>query len=422
MRSTSYAPLVTSRFVSIAVLVLLLVGCVPADDGDAGASPTTPETTVAPTANDPVHRLVVGTVGGAVRVVEGDGSPVVELEPQPGDAYRQPVWTSEDTILSSFSSIDDGAGLASIDPTTGEVEWATPMGSPPFYYLPAPTGASDLSTSLRNDPSGAGLIAELVDRSGAVRPLATVSPFYATWSPDGGALGMHGEGRRLAVRTAGGTTTIAEPTGGFQAPVWTSDGLVTIRTVDDDQVLSVWDGAEFRDVAGVAGPVRFTAAAGRVAIQSIAEDTSGGVQAAQRVPSTTELPGGRLLVVDLESGVSETVSSVLTPMFQWDPTGRRLLFATFEAEDELRFTWRVWEDGTVTELAPFVAQPGWFRDVVPFFDQYVQSISLWAPDGSAVAYPEIVDARPVVTIRSLDGSPATRLADATWVSWRLPPG
>lgn len=410
------------RIVLVGCLALLALGCVPGDDGDAGTPGGTSSTVPADREEAPEDRLVVGTVGGAIHLVDRDGSLVAAVDPRAGDAYRQPVWTSDGTILSSFTSVEDGAGLASILPATGEVAWVAPMASAPFYYLPAPSGASDLSTSLRNDPSGAGLIAELVDRSGTVEPLATISPFYTSWSPDGSALAIHGEGRHLEVRSGVGTRTIADQTGAFQAPVWTDDGLVALRTLDGNQTLAVWDGEEFRDVARVDGPARFTATRGRVAIQSIDQDAPDGVQAFVRAQSPTDLPPGRLSVLDLGSGAIDTVASVLTPMFQWDPTGARLLFATFEADDELVFTWRVWEDGEVTELAAFTAQPGWFRDVVPFFDQFVQSMSLWSPDGSTVAYPEIIDARPVVTIRSVDGRHLAEVPNATWVSWRVTPG
>ena len=123
-------------------------------------------------------------------------------------------------------------------------------------------------------------------------------------------------------------------------------------------------------------------------------------------------------MVDLATGATSTVSNRLTPMFQWDPSGTRLLFASFESEDSLEFRWNIWQDGQVTEGPSWEAQPVWFRDVVPFFDQYVQSISLWSSDGTAYAYPEIVDARPVVTIRTLGRDEAATIDDATWVTWR----
>lgn len=409
-----------------ATLSLALAACDSTGQGsgtDATADDAGAATTTTSTAEGPAPVMVVGTVGGEVRVVDDRGTTIASAVPDTGDAYRQPVWASDGSILASFASVESGPGLVALDPVDGGVVWTSPMETPPFFYLPAPAPSTDATTSLRNDPSGNGLVSELVDRSGNARVIATVSPFYASWSPDGDQLAIHGEGRYVDIRDASGTRTIAEPSGAFQAPAWDDEGLVTLRTTDAaGQVLSVWNGEGFRDVAAVEGPARFSVASGRVAIQSIAQDDAGGLQAGVPIQELDAVPGGRLVVIDLDTGAVDTVSSVLTPMFQWDPSGQRLLFATFDSESELEFTWRVWEDGTVTDGASFAAQPVWFRDVAPFFDQYVQSVSLWAPDGSAYAYPEVVDARPVVSIQPLDGSPPSVVENATWVSWLVPGG
>lgn len=418
MRSPPYACPVRRIAPLLLVLAFALVACVSGSDEDPTTTVTADiDTTTTLEPVDVEERLLIASVGGGIRVVDGDGEPIVAFDPEQGDAYRQPVWTSDGGVLAAFTSVTDGHGIDAFDPETGGRVWRASTATPPFYILPAPEGAPQATTSLRNAADGGGLVAELIDRSGSVTGLATVSPFYASWAPDGSALAIHREGSAVDVRRNGTTETIAAPSGAFQAPVWTDDGIVLLRSVGDDQVLSVWDGGRFDDILTVEGPARFSAVAGRVAIQSIADESSSGVQAALRTQGTPALPGGRLVVIDLATGDLATVSSVLTPMFQWDPTGNRLLFATFESDASLEFRWNVWQDGAITEGPTWSAQPVWFRDVVPFFDQYVQSLSLWSPDGSSYAYPEIVDARPVVTIQSLDGPEPVTIEDATWVSW-----
>ena len=424
MRGRSYAWAMSRVGAAALSLTLVLAACTSSGDesttSSAGDTQTT--TTVAtPTTLAPTdERLAIATVGGDIRIIDGAGTELSVADPGEGAAYRQPVWSSDGVVLASFASVEEGTGLAAIDPDTGDVRWEAVMTSPPFYYLPAPAGSDDATTSLRNDPGGRGLIAELIDRSGIAREIARISPFYAAWSPDGTSLAVHGEGEYVEVRTGEETLTVAEPSGQFQAPAWTTDGLVTLRTTDAGQLLSVWTDGAFRDLARVDGPVRFSATDGKVAIQAIPEDAGDGVQAAIRTQTVPDLPGGRLVVVDVASGAIETVTNMLTPMFQWDPTGTRLLFATFEGESGLDFAWNVWESGDVTEGPSWQAQPVWFRDVVPFFDQFVQSLSLWSPDGTAYAYAEVVDARPVVTIQPVDGSPARSIENATWVSWWVP--
>ncbi len=109
------------------------------------------------------------------------------------------------------------------------------METPPLYFSPAPRGSPHATTSLRNDPSGAGLIAETVERSGEVNPLSEESPFYTSWSPEGDLLAIHIAGRRLDVRGSAGTETILSDTGLFQTPVWIDRGLVTLHLIEGTQ-------------------------------------------------------------------------------------------------------------------------------------------------------------------------------------------
>ncbi len=401
-----------------AVLALVAAACV-AESTDTTSLDVVSESTATAAIPPLEDRIAVSSVDGGVRVHDANGREVMRLDAAAGTSYRQPVWAADGSILTARSGDAGEVGLVSVDPSDASIRWEAAMDTPPFYYLPAPIGSAWATTSLRNDASGEGLVAELVDGRGMVTPLATISPFYSTWSPDGGQLAVHGGGRTIDIRSDGGTETIADPSGVFQAPAWTTDGLVTLRTTAIGQVLSVWNGSSFDDVASVPGPVRFTAGSGTVALQAVGAN-GGGVQAGLRSQQLPAIPAGRLVVVDLASGSIETVISELTPLFQWDPTGERLLFATFTSPDALTFRVQIWEGGSTVDLGSFDAQPVWFRDLVPFFDQYDQSISLWSTSGDAVALPEVLDGRRVVSIRPVDGSEPVVIEDATWVTWSPP--
>lgn len=402
-----------------AVLALVVSACVTESTDTTSVDVVTTSTAVvaAPPLED---RVAVSSVDGGLRVHDATGRELMRLESVAGTSYRQPVWAADGSILAARSGDGGGFGLVSVDSSDASIRWEAAMDTPPFYYLPAPVGSAWATTSLRNDPSGEGLVAELVDGRGMVTPIAMISPFYSSWSPDGGQLAVHGGGRTIDIRSEGGTETIADPSGVFQAPVWTTDGLVTLRTTAIGQVLSVWDGVSFDDVASVSGPVRFTAGSGTVALQAVGSDSGGGVQAGLRSQQIPTIPVGRLVVVDLASGSIETVVNELTPFFQWDPSGERLLFATFTSPAALTFRVRIWERGSTVDLGSFDAQPVWFRDLVPFFDQYDQSVSLWSPSGDAIALPEVLDGRRVVSIRPVDGSEPVVIEDATWVTWSPP--
>ena len=403
----------------LALAVLLVAACSPQGSGVESTTTedlavVTTTTTMAATAD----RFVTSTVGGAILVHSGVGEEPITIEQSAGSVSRQPVWLADGSVL--FATVDTAGAsrLVAANPDSGAMIWDTQLSSRPFYYLPSPPGSATATTSLRNDPGGAGLISELVGSDGSVEELSTSSPFYATWAPDGSQLATHTRQSLLSIRDATGTRILSESTGAFQAPAWVADGLVTLRTTASGQVLSVWSDGSFRDVASVEGSVRFVVGGGKAAIQSVpTDDESGGVQAATPAQQLPEIPAGRLSVVDLASGSIEPVTDVLTPLFQWDPTGSHLLYATFDTGTTLDFTWHLWSDGQVDDFSSFLAQPQWFRDVVPFFDQYDQSVSLWSASGEWFAYPAVVDGGPVVVVQPTSGESPMTIPDATWVAW-----
>ncbi len=397
--------------VLLVALLLVATGC----QGSATDTTTTALDGAVTTSSLPrAERLVVATTAGEVVVYEATATEATRRSASAEGGHRQPVWWGTDAVVSTRSS-GDGHALVARSALDGSILWEAPMGSPPFYYLPSPAGSPWATTSLRNAPGG--LIAELVDLSGAVEPLSTAAPFYSSWSPDGTRLALHTDGERLGIWSPDGLETIASPTGQFQAPVWTTDGILTLRATGGRQALSRWSSDAFEDLAFIDGPVRFVASASHVAIQSAGQQDSGGVGVGRRAQGGPSLPSGRLLVLDMADGSVSTVEDTLTPMFQWDPSGTRLLYTTFDDGESLRFTWHVWEDGTVVDYDSFEAQPAWFRDVVPFFDQYVQSMRLWSPNGESFAYPEAASGRNVVTIQPIDGSPSLTVEDAVWVTF-----
>ena len=166
----------------------------------------------------------------------------------------------------------------------------------------------------------------------------------------------------------------------------------------------------------VDGATRFVVGDGALAIQAIGDREVPGVRVANRAQQVVELPGGELLALDLATGESETILDELSPFYQWDPTGTTLLFSTVNQGDTTTFTWWTWEDGSVSELDTFVPSPIWFRDVVPFFDQYDQSAPMWDATGTSFAYPAIDGDQPVVVVQPIDGDAST-IPDAIWATW-----
>jgi hypothetical protein len=397
----------------LAAIVLLLAACVSSPDVDPTSS-TTSQPEAGASAED---RLVTSTASGGVVVYDDSLDEVVRLSPVENSTFRQPTWLDSESIVYAEATDDGGAALVATEATSGSIIWTSVLDTPPFYYLPAPDGADAATTALRNDPSGTGLITELVGSDGTAEQLSDESPLYTSWSVDGRSLAIHSGQARITIRSDAGEETIAEPSGFFQAPSWTTAGLVTLRTTDVGQVLTIWRDGTFTDLALIEGPVRFVVSGSKIAIQSALVPETGGVEASMRTQTLPEIPGGRLVVVDIASAEIATVSNLVVPLFQWDPTGNRLLYATIENGEPLNLTWHIWTDETITDLSSFLPQPSWVRDLVPFFDQYAQSVSMWSSAGDKIAYPAVADGAPVVVVEAVDGSGTELISDATWAAW-----
>jgi len=395
----------------IAVIALLGASCsgVSRDRDSENVTTTTREQ-----ADTPVSvNLAVLDQDGSIVVVDIDGTMVERRDPLPDERYTQPIWASSSTIVSARIGI--GGNRLMAFSLGGNETWSVELATPPFFYLARPTSGVPTVVSLRSD-NGDGLVAEIIGGSDTLETVGTGSPFYMSWDPSSDRLATHVGGGRLDIFD-GSSETISTAADGFQAPVWLEPGLVTLRTGTGETVLSLWNGSSFVDVAAVRSAARFVGAGRRIAIQTGAASEGGGIQAITRAQALPAIPSGVLMVVDLEAGSFTSVTSDVSPFFQWDRKGRRLLFATLVDDPAPALQWHVWENGTIENFASFAPDPSWFRSVIPFSDQCAQSISLWSPDGSAFAYPGLVDGEPRIFVQKLDEDLPHDIAAGVWVTW-----
>ncbi len=396
------------RTALLGAITLVLASCT----GSGGDTTTT----APPLADD---LITVATTDGSIVVYTSDGVEVANYEPPDGSVFRQPTWLDDATVVYSEASDTGDHSLIASDTSTGEGIWQASMESSPFFFAPAPGGSDFVTTSLRNNPQG-GLLAELIDADGTVTFLGDESPFYTSWSPDGTLLAINNPGDHLDVWEDGEMWTILDPSGGYQTPVWLDLGLVVVRDVGDERYLSIWnlDEFDFENVARIEGSAAFVGSGHRIAIKTnggTPDDEPGGIQAGLRVQDVPSITPGRLVTVDLETGAIDTVTTEPTAMFQWDPTGERLLYA--EASLEVGLTWSIWDDGERTELAGYRPNPQWIGELIPFFDQYAQSVQFWSASGEFVAFPALIDFQPSVIIHDVAAGTETTIEDATWLSW-----
>lgn len=393
----------------VAVGALALAACTPASAPSAETAGTVQPSSDATPVNAQA-RLVVLDGGGDVAVIESDGTIVAHLTDESGTGTAfQPVWSSDGRHIAYGESDDTSAAVVVKSIEGAEVE-RYPVPFPAFYLSWGPAGALSW---LRNDPERR-LAFEAVS-AGGTRLTDGGSPFYYAWSPDGGELFAHvGSDRLETLRFDGAAEPAAGSPGAFPAPAWIDRGRLYLSSDALGQILVLEEGDDRHDVARIRGPAVFGAVGSRVAIRSFAPQGSGSPASFQEIPL---VPANRLSVLDLDTGAITDVAGPRTAAFFWAPDGDRLLVLERAEGAPGALRWMVWTPAEVKRYGSFVPAQDWMLEFLPFFDQYAQSVRLWAPDGSAFAFPGTVDGRSGIWVQRLDAAEPEFVSAGTWVDW-----
>jgi TolB protein len=338
-------------------------------------------------------RLVILDEADEVVVVDPDGTNAGVLGPdREGRAFFQPIWSPDGRRVAAGYADSDGAGLAVLDATGGDMDLVQ-SASMPFYIYWSPDGRR---VGFLNNGPEAGLDMTVLDTTtGEATVFGRGAPFYFSWAPDGRSIATHVDGETMEIRSLDNSVRSLDSPGFFQAPQWTQSGLFHLGVPAGGEQQLLLTGDETRGVG----------------LASISE-LQGVTAALQTVP---RLPVNRLLVIDVSSGTWDIVSDESFGAFFWSPDGERLLLiGSGDTAGSLR--WSVW-DGSLTAFESFLPSPGFVLEFLPFFDQYAQSMTLWSPDGEAFAYPAMTGGIPGIWIQDIDGTDPIRLTDGSWVSW-----
>lgn len=392
---------------------LILVSCTAGSNpGETTTSRPSTTSSTSPSPTDP-GRIVVLDDEGNVVVLDPDGSNRVPVTDDAGAAavYTQPIWSPDATGLAFGRVTPEGFSVAIHDLSVSETR-TIPTRNLPFYMYFSPQG--DRLGVLHNGTSGVDF--NLVDvTAGTIETIDNGAPFYFSWSPQDDLLVAHvGEDGVETIDSAGNRTAL-EPTGPqYLAPQWTDRGV--FHVVDDSVVIESPNGdrAPAADVNGIAMFVANSQGT-RVAVQTTGR-FGEGVEVALADPPT--IPSGQVVVVDLDSGTTETVSQDLALGFFWSPDGDKLLTLTTGESSivpRVRFA-----DGSTSDYPGYLPPNSMLQDTFPFFPQYAQSVRFWAPDSSAFAYAGSIDDRAGIWVQTVNGGTPERVADGRWVAWSSP--
>lgn len=292
----------------------------------------------------------------------------------------------------------------------------------PIYLFWSPDGRRLSFLSSKNGRDDLALQVVSADEHNA-RMVDQGQPYYWDWEPGGDRLFVHVGGAvdgRLAFLSLGDEieeqSIDARPTI-FQSPAWSPDGrslLFAIHKRVGEGALVVADsqGEIRQELVSLDGATAFAwSPDGR----RVAYLTNSGL-----IPFGLY---GRLHILDLDDPAAalETQSEVIDAFF-WAPDGRSIAYlvpvrldstfgAAWQPEPEVLQALFVMDvpSGKARRLAVFNPTDE-FLALIPFFDQYHRSLTLWSPDSQELVYAALDgENRPGVWVVSAAGDRPPRL-------------
>ena len=354
---------------------------------------------------------------GNVRVIDQKGGTSLALTNDAGVqggakvVYTSPAWAPDGKLVAFARTALDGSSAitdASLFTARRDGRNLTRVLSGsrlrPFYLYWSPDSRQ---VSLLSSVQGETLL-ELgiapAGVEGGYRSLDQGAPFYWDWRADSRSIVVHvnagqpGEdGERLSllnIEPQLDRTVIPVDPGAFQAPSFSPDGK-SIAYASTSQAVSTLrlralDGSGEREIHTDAGG-------------AFLEFSPGGTRIAYLAALRFQpVPSGKLTVVDLGEGAKKQIIQEAPVLeFFWAPDGRTLAFVVPDPGEEIdprflrddstpyvRLMGYDVRSGATWVIARFPPSRGFFS-VLPYFDQYQRSSTIWSPDSRFIGFTAI---------------------------------
>lgn len=355
--------------------------------------------------------------------------------------YQFPTWSRDGSQLAFTGVSTDGEKVesklmvANLDNDSLKEVYSSASEHPVYLsWSPDNANVSFISTNV----SGQNMILQSVPAAGGERTiLDTGSPYYWSWAPDGQVMIVHAGGAAASSPDHLAFLNVKAPTvteqgldstpASFQAPAWAPDGsrIAMARSSEDKNEIIVTDGAG-------ENPQKVGTFENKTAFAWSPDSTRlAYIDGVQALDAGTI---GSLHVVDLETP-DEVVEEEDIIAFFWSPSGEEIAYfilRQMQADGSSSGS----SDGTaqspqyavelkVLNVAKkesrdlFTYRPTQqFLSILPYFDQYHQSVTIWSPDNNNLVLSFLGQSgNPGIAIVAASGKLEPRLLDAGYLAF-----
>lgn len=351
--------------------------------------------------------------------------------------YQFPTWSADGNQLAFVSVVGKGGEQTLSEMFAWDVEAEqlekiySSENEHPFYLYWSPDNEN--VTFLSNDALGQSILLQNIPIHSGKRVILDVgSPYYWSWAPDGNTMIVHTGSAAssmpehiafLQVDSEIIEDGLDSIPASFQAPAWSPDGKRILLTHINDN--------EEKEIALFDSKGQFEKSLATFDVNaSFAWSPDSGLVAyieGQQAINTGTL--GTLHLMDLTTNEDFFQDEDVFAFF-WSPNSRKLAYFKplltegSSAENQQLLLQLHMLDVTSGESKQlFTFQPSnQFSAVLPYFDQYHQSTTIWSPDSNNLVLSFIdVDGNPGIAIVAASGQLEPRLLTAGYLafwSWK----